>query len=73
VVFPRVEDWDVSDTKRPPPPPRDCSRCGARVTTTGQTHGVFCDQSACPFPKLNWGVPAAKIDPPATDNPGPRA
>lgn len=44
--------------RKPPPPSRACDRCGAWVTTTGQVSGILCGESTCPFPKLNWGVPA---------------
>lgn len=50
--------------RRPPPPARECDVCRAWVTTAGQTHGVLCGASACPFPKLSWGEPAALIDQP---------
>lgn len=41
--------------RRPPPPPRECGECGAWVTTTGQTGGLFCGNGECPFPRLTWG------------------
>ena len=45
----------------PKPRGRFCGECRAFVTTLGRTEGVLCGASACPFPKLSWGEPAALI------------
>lgn len=41
----------------PRPKGRFCGECKAFVTVLGRTEGLFCDRSACPFPKLNHGGP----------------
>lgn len=51
-------------TAAPRPNGRFCDTCRAFVTTLGRTEGVLCGESSCPFKRVNWGVPSARIDPP---------
>lgn len=58
--------WEVA-AGRPFPCDRICQTCRATVTTIGQAQGVICGESACPFPKVTWGVPSGRIEPPPPD------
>lgn len=50
-----AEAAGCGDQPTPRPRGRFCEVCKAFVTVLGRTEGVFCEQSSCPYPRLNWG------------------